>query len=210
MKRYRHATNGQRWLASFQGVYLKSHSDVQMQFRQIIYFPWTGDSFRGTWRHTATAAAALSCLERVPSQSAVCARASVSVHRALGCTHSISIIRASLCTGEKRETCELFRSAFTAAVLFIVQPSGRLTTGREDELLDYMCHAYRWIRRRYRTDETRMKSWTRQRCWSGRHRVKHSPLGCYCGNCNIWYLHSRLLELQLYVGWWAIFFFNLR
>ncbi len=79
-------------------------SDVQMQFLQIIYFPWTGDSFRGTWRHSA---AALSCLEPVPLYTAAreCgARASAICMLARSAAHTAS-------ASSKRKTCEPFTSA---------------------------------------------------------------------------------------------------
>ncbi len=181
-----------------------------MQFLQIIYFPWTGDSFRGTWRHSA---AALSCLEPVPLYTA--ARECVRERAQSVCS------RARLHTQHQHHQNERpaspllaleTRSATAAVVLFIVQPGTGEPHKGEDGLLDYISDAYRWMHRRYRAGETRMKTWTRQRRWSGRRGVKASSahrlwLRKWLNKLIVMFSHP--LELQLHANRWEILFCKL-
>lgn len=142
----------------------------------------------------------------------VCARASASVcSRARDC-------RARLHTQHQHHQKERpaspllaleTRSASAAVVLFIVQPSTGESHKGEDGHLDYIPGAYRWMHRRYRAGETRMKTWTRQRCWSGRRGVKASSaprLLWRKWQNNFILMFSHPLELQLHVNRWEILY----
>lgn len=101
------------------------------------------------------------------------------------------------------------RSASAAVVLFIVQPSTGEPHKGEDGLLDYISDAYRWMNRRYRAGETRMKTWTRQRCWSGRRGVKASSahrllLRKWLNHFIVMFSHP--LQLQLHANRWEILY----
>lgn len=162
---------------------------------QIIYLPWNGDLFRGTWRHTATAAA-LSCL--VSSPSAVCTRASSPVSSRAR-LHTHSIIWASLCLHRgKRETCE----CFSCCCAFYSSPQRRWTS--KEEPLDYIL----WVnsqtvpmRREWKPEPDNdvnqvgeeSNLFATRLLWRKRQN-------------NVGVIFSHPLELQLHVDRWAIFF----
>lgn len=175
-----HRTNCQIWLTSFLDVYLKSlrcaNAIPPNYLFSLIrrFIPGHLTSLRRRRRSVLTRARP----SYIPlcAWVSVCASASVWSRARLHTQHQHHQKARPASSLRALET----RSAFAAVVLFIVQPSTGEHQKGEDWLLDYICGAYRWIYRRYRAGETRMKTWTRQRCWSGRRGVKNHPLPTYC------------------------------